>query len=126
MKSAKTICLLGGYGDIGLRVARLLHEETNDKVLLAGRNGARAKTAALSIGPRCGGMTLDVRGQHAAEQLAEVTLCINLTEATLPALAAALVANGMHFIYSSALPTYVADLEQTINALPSPRVTGVF
>lgn len=125
MKTAKTICLLGGYGDIGLRVARVLHEETNDMILLVGRDADRAKHAALSIGSRCEGFALNVRGHDAATQLAGAALCINLTEATPPALAAALVANGTHYIDSSATPTYVADLEETINALPSPRATGV-
>lgn len=125
MTTAKTICLLGGYGDIGLRVARGLHEDTNDMILLVGRDADRAKRAAFSIGPRCDGFALDVRGHTAAAQLEGAALCINLTEATPPALAAALVANGTHFIDTSATPTYVANLEETINALPGPRATGV-
>jgi len=125
VNSARTICLLGGYGDVGIRVARLLHEETSSRVVLVGRDEKRAKRAAALVGPRSEGMALDVRGPHAAEHLAEATLCINLTEATPPKLAATLVANGTHFIDTSATPTYVADLRAAIDALPDPRATGV-
>ena len=125
VSSASSICILGGYGDVGLRVAGLLHAQTHARLLLVGRDAKRADTAALSIGPRCRGLALDVHDQDAAARLADAALCVNLTEATPPALAADLISNGTHFIDSSASPAYVADLEKTINALPGPRATAV-
>ena len=122
---AETICLLGGYGDVGVRLAHLLHDNTQCRILLAGRDGQRAQTAAVSVGERCLGMTLDARTPDAAARLAGVSLCVNLTEATPPALATRLVTGGTHFIDSSASPAYVADLRRAIGAVPVPRASGV-
>jgi len=119
------ICLLGGYGDVGLRLAGLLHQDTQLHIVLAGRNGQRAEAAARDIGPRCHGMALDVGAPDAAARLAEMALCINLTEATPPELAASLIAAGTHFIDSAATPAYVAGLGLAIAAVAAPRATAV-
>lgn len=121
----RKICLLGGYGDVGLRLAALLHERTPHIIALAGRDGERADGAARSVGARCRGLALDMRGPGALAQLADMDLCVNLTEATPPRLAADLIANGTHFIDSAASPTYVADLRQAIAAVQVPRAIGV-
>jgi saccharopine dehydrogenase-like NADP-dependent oxidoreductase len=121
----ETICLLGGYGDVGLRLARLLHDQTQFTIVLAGRNADRADTAARSVGPRCRGMALDVHMPGALAQLAGVVLCVNLTEATPPRLAATLIANGTHFIDSAATPAYVTDLRRAIGAVRAPRGMAV-
>src|SRR3970040_349393 len=42
----KTIVILGGYGNTGRDVARLLLEHTDVRIVLAGRNGERAAQAA--------------------------------------------------------------------------------
>lgn len=121
----ETICLLGGYGDVGLRLARLLHDRTPLTIVLAGRDGDRAEAAARKVGERCRGLALDVRANGAPARLAGVDLCVNLTEATPPRLAADLVARGTHFIDSAATPAYVAQLRQAIEAVQSPRAAGV-
>jgi len=125
LTSSETLCLLGGYGDVGLRLARLLHQQSTLTIVLAGRDGERAEAAARTVGPRCRGMALDVRASEARGQLAGMALCVNLTEATPPGLAADLIAAGTHFIDSAATPAYVAELRQTIGAVPLPRASGV-
>ncbi len=124
MNTAK-ICLLGGYGDVGLRLARLLHEHSDHRIVLAGRDGSRAAAAAREIGPRCDGLQLDARAADAAEQLSSMSLCTNLTEATPPALAATLIAAGTHFVDSSASPDYVSSLRAAIGGVSAPNATAV-
>ncbi len=123
--SHETICLLGGYGDVGVRLARRLHARSGFRIVLAGRNGEKARTAAREIGPRCEGMTLDVRAADALEQLRGMTLCVNLTEGSPPALAAALIADGTDFIDSSASSDYVAALRDAITMVATPKATAV-
>jgi len=121
----ETICLLGGYGDVGLRLARLLRARSDAQIILAGRDGEFAAKAAREVGPGCKGMALDIRSVDAAEQLRKTTLCVNLTEATPPALAAALVGSGIHFIDSSASPNYVVDLRKAISLVAAPAGTAI-
>lgn len=123
--SLDKICLLGGYGDVGLRLARLLHSRSEVQIILAGRNGAYATSAANRIGSRCEGMALDIKQANAYKQLKNMTLCINLTEATPPVLAATLVANGIHFIDSSASPDYVELLKKAIKKIDNPQAAAV-
>jgi len=121
----ETICLLGGYGDVGLRLACLLRARSGAQIVLAGRDGECAAKAAREVGPGCKGMALDIRSVEAAELLRKTTLCVNLTEATPPALAAALVGSGIHFIDSSGSPNYVGDLRKALALVTAPQGTAV-
>ena len=44
--TSKPILILGGYGNVGLAIARLLVSQTKLGIILAGRNGERAQRAA--------------------------------------------------------------------------------
>ena len=44
-----TLLILGGYGNAGLTIARLLAHQEHLKIILAGRNGERAKIAAEQL-----------------------------------------------------------------------------
>jgi saccharopine dehydrogenase (NAD+, L-lysine-forming) len=52
---SRTILLLGGYGNAGARIARLLHRETDARLVLAGRSGVRASRAAERLNREDGG-----------------------------------------------------------------------
>jgi NAD(P)-dependent dehydrogenase (short-subunit alcohol dehydrogenase family) len=45
----KTVLLLGGYGRAGLPTAELLLEETDARLLVAGRDGSRARETASRL-----------------------------------------------------------------------------
>lgn len=47
--TSKPILILGGYGNAGLMIARLLVSQTKIGMILAGRNGQRAKRAAAQL-----------------------------------------------------------------------------
>ena len=42
----KTVLILGGYGNAGLVIARLLARQNRCRIILSGRNGTKAQTAA--------------------------------------------------------------------------------
>lgn len=44
-----TILILGGYGNVGLAISRLLVGQTKVRIILAGRNGKRAQSAAEQL-----------------------------------------------------------------------------
>lgn len=50
MPDPKTFLILGGYGNTGRRVARLLLDRTDARVVIAGRNEAKAREAAATLG----------------------------------------------------------------------------
>jgi len=61
----KTLLLLGGYGNAGRPLARLLLQETDDCLVIAGRNGEKATSAARALnrvygGERVAGIAADV------------------------------------------------------------------
>lgn len=47
--TSKSILILGGYGNAGLAIARLLASQTNVGIILAGRNGTQAQRAAEQL-----------------------------------------------------------------------------
>jgi hypothetical protein len=61
------IVILGGYGMAGRALARRLMKETDDQVVLAGRNLARAKNAAQQIVTWCGSNRVEAVQADAAD-----------------------------------------------------------
>ena len=45
-KMKKTVLILGGYGNAGLPIARLLLQECDAEIIIAGRNLGRAQRTA--------------------------------------------------------------------------------
>lgn len=65
---AAQILLLGGYGNTGARVARLLLDHSDAQLLLAGRDAAKAAALAAALDPaRCHGLALDAGDGAALE-----------------------------------------------------------
>jgi saccharopine dehydrogenase-like NADP-dependent oxidoreductase len=55
----KSVLVLGGYGVFGSRVCRLLARAPELRILVGGRNAAKAAAAAESIGPSAKGVVVD-------------------------------------------------------------------
>ena len=76
------ILILGGYGNAGLVIARLLAAQTTYRIILAGRNGERARRVAEQINlefntDRVSGMEVDAASQESllnAFQLVEIVV----------------------------------------------------
>jgi len=71
--TVRTVLVLGGYGFFGHRIATALASETGIRLLVGGRNAARAKSTASALGlPSSQGVTIDARGTNFARELAEL------------------------------------------------------
>ena len=115
--------ILGGYGDVGLRVARYLQLLFDKPVLvLVGRNSEKLRNASRVIsGARS--RAADVSTADALDGAPEDAIIINCVESFPAELAARHVDNGGTFIDMSADPDYVAELRNAFAAVPKP--TGV-
>jgi len=71
------ICIVGGYGHVGIEIARLLAPAYPDRVTLAGRNLDRAKAAAAEIGHGTTGIALDASRGLAPEDSSLVIMCLD-------------------------------------------------
>ena len=98
----KTFLLLGGYGSAGLAIAQLLLEETKLRLIVAGRDGDRARQTESSLnvehaGNRVSGIRVDAAGDPSALESAFrrcdlVMVCAPLTGIGSRVLEAALAA----------------------------------
>jgi hypothetical protein len=64
---SRTILLLGGYGNAGVRIARLLLRETDARVIVAGRSAAQASLVADRLNREAGDRRASARLVDAAE-----------------------------------------------------------
>jgi hypothetical protein len=96
-----TVVVFGGSGTFGALVARAL-AETGLQVRIAGRDGARARDAAATLGPRHEGTSADVNDPaSAARALDEARVAVNCSgpfSALTLALPEACLAAGVHHV----------------------------
>lgn len=104
---------MGGSGDVGQRLATVLSEISQRSIVLCGRDEQKAEALAKKIGGRLEGRSLDVSVEIAADQIPAESSVVNLTEATHPAVARAVVRSGGIFIESAASPSYVNSIAET-------------
>lgn len=69
--TVRTVLILGGYGFFGHRIATALASETGIRLLIGGRNIARAKSTASALGlPSAQGVAIDAQGTNFSRALA--------------------------------------------------------
>ena len=105
---APEVLLLGGSGDVGTRLARMLLAQTSARVTTLSRRPAGA--GALKS-DRLRHVTLNVAAQRPLE-IAPDTIVVNLTEATPVAVARQVMRAGGWFLETSATPDYLGDMAQ--------------
>lgn len=100
--SPSTVLVLGGYGETGRRVARLLAERTDARIVLAGRDAARAAALAAQLGThRATGIGLDATDLPAVTRAlhgVEVLVNAAVVPEHVPGLARATVAAGCDWL----------------------------
>lgn len=103
----RTVFLIGGTGDVGRRVVRLLLENSDSQIFLISRRGGNdsARTKHLAF---------DVQRDHAIFPVPRNSIVVNLTEATPHHLAARIVREGSTLLDTSATPDYVSKLCRAI------------
>lgn len=112
----REIILLGGAGDVGMRLSRLLLANTSATITTVSR---RAKTATGQAGDRLRHVSVDL-AQGEKFDLSANSLVVNLTEATQPDLARQVISSGGCFLETSALPAYLNAITQAAEATKGP------
>jgi len=107
MKTGR-ICVVGGYGHVGIEIARLLAPAQPDRVTLAGRNKEAAERAAASIGFGTIGIELDVSRGLAPPDTALVIMCLDWQD---PSFAANCLSQGVDYVDISAKGEVLGMLE---------------
>jgi saccharopine dehydrogenase (NAD+, L-lysine-forming) len=85
-----TILILGGYGNAGLAIARLLARWGSCKVILAGRNGRKAQQAAECLNAECVG---DCFSGQEVDAASRSSLLAAFAQANIVVVAAATIAS---------------------------------
>jgi saccharopine dehydrogenase (NAD+, L-lysine-forming) len=115
-----TILMLGGYGNAGLVIARLLASQTPYRVILAGRNGDRARQVAEQLNrefatDRVSGMAVDAASRasllNAFQQVELVLVAASTIHCTRTVAEAALEAGIDYFDIQIAVKAKHAALE---------------
>lgn len=110
MSGKDGILIVGGYGHVGLDIAARLSRPQFPPVRLAGRNAAKAREAAASLG--CGGVHIDLQDQttwdHALEGINVVVVCIDQDDARFPA---HVLARGMAYVDITASDRFFREVE---------------
>ena len=92
------ILIVGGYGVVGRRIAAELAPDYASRVVVAGRNRARADQAARLIGYGVRGRTIDVAEPMAvAAALDDVAVVISCIDQPGRLLLSAVIARGLRY-----------------------------
>ncbi len=93
------VVVVGGYGHVGMNLARRLAPEYPGRVVLAGRSQAKADRAAAEIGHGSRGLWLDSTAGLAPTGAGTVIMCLDQFD---PSFAAACLSSGMGYLEISA------------------------
>ena len=115
------LVILGGSGDVGSRLIRLLSDHQEWKVWAVSRRSRAVETTLKNVVYTA----LDVARSGAAKSLPEDAIVVNLTEATPPELVAERLARGETVLDTSATPSYVDALIRAAAGTNGCLVTGV-
>ncbi len=120
------VLIVGGYGNVGQRIARLLAEELGGRLLVAGRDIRRASRFAetLSGGATARRIDIDDPESHASalEGVVAVMMCLDTTEL---AFAQACVKRGVRYIDISASYEVIERLSFLHDLAAAQRATIV-
>lgn len=110
------IVLLGGSGDVGSRLEKLLSENTKTVVTTVSR---RTKAQADQFSDRVFHVSLDLTGDMKLAIPADAVV-VNLTEATPPELVRQVIATGGCFLETSATPEYLNAIQKAAEGATGP------
>ena len=115
------LVILGGSGDVGSRLVRLLSDHQEWKVWAVSRRSRAVETTLKNVVYSA----LDVARPGAAKSLPEDAIVVNLPEATPPELVAERLARSETVLDTSATPRYVDALIRAAAGTNGCLVTGV-
>lgn len=114
------VLVLGGYGNFGARICRALAHDPSVQVLVAGRNAARARVLADSLGMQ--GIALDVSAPGLADRIRDLQAGIVVHtagpfQAQDYVVARAAAAAGAHYIDLADGRRFVCDFAAAVDAV---------
>lgn len=92
------ILIVGGYGEVGGMIAERLAARFKGRVIIAGRDRAKAEAAAARIGAGARGRVFDLFAPEPAGALDGVALAIVCLDQTDPGFAKACLARGVSYL----------------------------
>lgn len=118
MVRPRTLLILGGYGNAGFAIARLLLRETGARLVLAGRHTERAEAAARQLGEQFGNDRVTGRHADAADEAGlrralepvDMVVVASSTASGVRAVAEAALRSGADYLDIQYSPTKVRDL----------------
>lgn len=126
----RTVLILGGYGFFGRRIATALAHETGIRLLIGGRNVARARNTASALGlPSSQGVGIDAQCANLSRELAglRVDLLIHTAgpfQQQDYRVARAAIAAGCHYIDLADGRQFVAGIH-ALDALAKSREVSI-
>lgn len=114
--AVRDIVILGGSGDVGKRLTRLLLENTSASVTTFSR---RQVQKSEKPGGRLRHVSRDLSSGEMLET-SENALVVNLTEATPPVLARPIIKSGGWFLETSATPAYLSAITDALRDITGP------
>lgn len=98
-RSNDNVLIVGGYGNVGKRIARLLADELGSRLLVGGRNKSRAERCAADLKTAAQARRIDVTQpatfNEALQGVAMVIMCLDTADLKF---AHACVVRGVHWI----------------------------
>lgn len=130
----KTFVILGGYGNAGFQIARLLLQETNVELILVGRNIEKAEYAAeqlnnISKGNRVLALEADVTDENSLRKClsgADLVLVASSTSQSLHRIAKVVIELGLDYLdlwYSPEKTSLMKSMKADIEASNSCFIT---
>lgn len=107
----ENILIVGGYGEVGGKIAKLLLQDYPNKVWIAGRDMQKAEQFCIQLNHLVSPMQLDVSKPVKPKQLANIALVIMCLEQKDTAFAELCLAQGILYIDITASYTFLKKLE---------------
>lgn len=114
------VLVVGGYGQVGARIAEALAPEST--VIVAGRDPRRAAEAAGRIGHAAEGRRVDLRDEDAAEVVAGASLAVVCVDQEDTRFLRACIERGVHYVDVTASDGFFREAE---TLAPLARERGV-
>lgn len=105
------ILIVGGYGQVGRSIAERLAPIFPGRIMIAGRNRSKAKTAAAEIGHGAQGRAVDIFAADAGDALSDVALALVCLDQTGAHFVEQCLSRGIHYVDISADHAFLSRVE---------------
>jgi len=119
------VLIIGGYGDVGFRLAKILTSRCNTPMILAGRNRLSAENAAAKLGYLARGIGLNAEMGIPLNLIKSVKAIVNLSEIAGDRIAKECVEADKIYIDASASHKYLLKIKKTVEQLGAVKGLAV-